>query len=62
MEIGVGSHVAGYGMIFKIADIFHGVQGVSAAILLENIEEDNDWQFQWLPMKDFVHNFKAVER
>jgi hypothetical protein len=55
----LGDFVAGFGDLYRVADIWKGDIQNDPAIMIENISGDT-WPFQWITRKDFDKHFEEV--
>jgi hypothetical protein len=59
--VSIGEFVAGFGDIYRVADIWNGDTLNVAEVQLENISGDA-WAFQWITWDDLEKHFEEVER
>jgi len=59
MKVAIGNFVAGFGDLYRIADIWPGDTLNYPEIQIENISGDH-WAFQWISLEDFHKHFEEV--
>jgi len=59
MAIEIGVFYAGFGDLYRIADIWKGDEHNWPEIQIENISGDH-WAFQWISLTDFTKHFEEV--
>lgn len=59
MDARVGDFVAGFGDLYRVADIWAGNTSEDASFLIENCS-GRGWLFQWISQDDLERHFEEV--